>query len=332
MRQNLTFPGLSITPDQPQYGSEPHTNTPTPAARKLQAAVDRDVWTSLSLSAQKSYKAAWNQYSSFMTNHLNTTTAKATSRHLAMYVAHLHQQHLKASSIKTRLSAIGFISEMMYQQNPTKSFTIQKLLLSYQKKDKKPRTRNPITLHILKRILRSISKSKAERYSRYLYSSLYTSMYHAALRVSEVCHMPLSDHTLQIHQIQHSAKSMSIKFSSYKHNANPEASLILQPDHSSTCPVTNLGKYRTVRGSAPGPAFCHKNGSPLTRTEVTANLHHHLTMVGYKKLDFNTHSLRIGKTTDLAINGYSHSKIAMIGRWKSNAFLKYIKPTKIHAY
>ena len=45
--------------------------------------------------------------------------------------------------------------------------------------------------------------------------------------------------------------------------------------------------------------------------------------------DFNTHSFRMGKATDMHNRGYSDAQIAKAGRWASNAFMRYIKPNVI---
>ena len=251
-----------------------------------------------------------------------------------MYVAHLHQQGLKASTIKSKLSAIGFVYESSGLCNPTQSFTVQKLLVSYTKSDKYQPTRKSINLKLLKRLVHSISKSCDSDYNKRLFVSAFTLMYHAALRVSEVCKTPSSKHTLQFQQIttirKRSTKLLSIKFTSFKHSHNPTASLVIHPDKKSTCPVKSFHRYTELRGNFKGPAFCLKDGTPLTRVQLLRVLHDHLTLTGYQCNEYNTHSFRIGKTTDLANQGYSHTQIAMIGRWRSNAYLKYIKPSHIH--
>ena len=37
----------------------------------------------------------------------------------------------------------------------------------------------------------------------------------------------------------------------------------------------------------------------------------------------------MGKAKDMAAQGFSAGQIKAAGRWTSNAFMKYIKPTKI---
>jgi len=51
-----------------------------------------------------------------------------------------------------------------------------------------------------------------------------------------------------------------------------------------------------------------------------------LHMAGYSPKSFNTHSFRIGRATDMALEGCSDQQIKLAGRWKSYAFKDYIKP------
>lgn len=106
--------------------------------------------------------------------------------------------------------------------------------------------------------------------------------------------------------------------------------LLIQPSASGPCAVNLYRKYLTVRPPGQGPAFRHGDGSPLRRTHVTTTLHDLCKLSSLDASSLNTHSFRIGKATHMAMLGHSHAQIALAGRWKSNAYLKYIKPSVIH--
>ena len=42
---------------------------------------------------------------------------------------------------------------------------------------------------------------------------------------------------------------------------------------------------------------------------------------------YNTHSFRIGRTTNMMLEGYSEAQIKVAGRWISNAFIRYSRPS-----
>ena len=62
---------------------------------------------------------------------------------------------------------------------------------------------------------------------------------------------------------------------------------------------------------------------------VTTVLKSQLTHLNYDATLYNTHSFRIGRASDMATEGYSENQIAMVGRWNSDAYKRYIKPDRI---
>ena len=56
-----------------------------------------------------------------------------------------------------------------------------------------------------------------------------------------------------------------------------------------------------------------------------AFLLHHLFMCGLDPSRYKGHSFRIGAASYAADRGFSDAQIRMLGRWKSNAFLCYIR-------
>ena len=172
------------------------------------------------------------------------------------------------------------------------------------------------------------------KHDQRLYAAVFTCMYHAALRIGEISSSRGNKHTLQHDQIQlvnlKGSKCMRITFSSYKHTHHPTTPLMVHPTHKLDCPIAAYTKYVKLRKTPHGSAFQDISGLPLTRTTILSVLQ---SCLAHSHLDsgmYNTHSFRIGKTTDLVHQGYSYPKIALIGRWKSNAFYKYIKPQTIH--
>lgn len=296
----------------------------------------QDLHSSLSHSARQQYTKSWNAFVQFCETTLSTQYLPASPLTVSLYVTHLHKQ-LKHSSIRSVLSAIAFHHKLHNLTDPTKSFITQKLLHSYSKTDLPPPIREPITEDILLQLTHALKSSTFQSYDKRLYSSLFSVMYHAALRVSEVCPMPSSKHTLTRQQLTlvnyHNSQCLKISFTSYKHSSTAPQPILLHPTHTSTCPVHTYSKYITRRPQAKShyPAFCHYDGQPITRTHLLHTLHTLIKSTGLNHRSYNTHSFRIGRATDLALQGHSHSQIALLGRWKSQAFLKYIKPNIVHS-
>ena len=87
------------------------------------------------------------------------------------------------------------------------------------------------------------------------------------------------------------------------------------------CPVHALARYMIRRGDAPGPLFVFQNGAYLTRARIVDLLQRALPHV----LNINTHSFRRGGASALASAGTPAHMIQIMGRWKSNAFAKYVE-------
>ena len=89
----------------------------------------------------------------------------ATEMHLQLYVTHLHTNvHLKASTIKSHLSAISFYQQYHFNKNYTDTFAIKKLLKYYTKLDEKTGKRHPITQNILVKLVSNLNNSNIGRH------------------------------------------------------------------------------------------------------------------------------------------------------------------------
>ena len=91
------------------------------------------------------------------------------------------------------------------------------------------------------------------------------------------------------------------------------------------CPVAALLQYLALRGAGQGPLFRFPNGDPLTRRRLVAAMREVLRRRGFDADRFSGHSLQIGAATAAARVGCPEEKIKALGRWKSNAYKRYIR-------
>ena len=94
------------------------------------------------------------------------------------------------------------------------------------------------------------------------------------------------------------------------------------------CPVKWLAEYCRIRPLTPdsSPLFVHNDGSPMSQTWFRGALKDLCSSLGLSG-NVNTHSLRIGAATDAAASGMSDFEIQRLGRWRSQAFMVYVKPS-----
>ena len=98
---------------------------------------------------------------------------------------------------------------------------------------------------------------------------------------------------------------------------------------SPICPISALLRYLRLRPRVQGPLFINADQVPITRSWFSRMLKRCLAIAGFPVHAYNTHSFRLGRATDLAIAGTPDHIIQKTGRWKSSAFLAYIRFTPV---
>ena len=91
------------------------------------------------------------------------------------------------------------------------------------------------------------------------------------------------------------------------------------------CPVSSMLGYLAIRPPRRGPLFIFEDGSTLSRPRLVRSLRQVLSSVGVDYSSYSGHSFRIGAATTAASMGVSDSLIKTLGRWKSSAFMLYIR-------
>ena len=118
-------------------------------------------------------------------------------------------------------------------------------------------------------------------------------------------------------------QALEITLHNYKQkNSGPP--FFFYPERS-WCPVQLILNFLAVRGSASSPLFCWPEGSPLIRSYFVERLNAALTFFNLDTKLYKAHSFRIGATSWASAKGFSDPQIRLLGRWKSSAFLRYIR-------
>ena len=96
------------------------------------------------------------------------------------------------------------------------------------------------------------------------------------------------------------------------------------------CPVFAVFNYLKIRLNLPGLLFLDSLGRPVLSGWVLSKMRQLLDILKLDSDGYNLHSLRIGAATDWANQGKSITQIKLMGRWKSYAFIKYLRPNSVH--
>ena len=257
----------------------------------------------------------------------------ASEKLISYYIAHLSGRKLKPSTLKGYLAAISFFHKNRGINIDCSSPHIKQLIKGVNYQDKKcPKKRKPIKFNLLSKIIAIIPKICLQ-FDSLLFKSVLALQYHACLRIGEVVTSKTSTHTLKKNQIKIKTKSLSIHFKSFKHarQSNKKLKLLRQSEKSNICPVQLLTEYNKVRPRTKGDVqfFITKEGKPINRLDVAKVLKNSIKELGLNSENFNTHSMRIGRATQLHLNQCPGEDIKRYGRWSSDAYLTYIKTNKL---
>lgn len=289
-----------------------------------------DLENALSVNSRKQYSKYWQQFKRFIKSKFNfLPPCQINSNHIQLFMTYLHRiKNLTVSTIRCFLSAISFKIRSKYDYDPTKSFAIAVLLRSYSKTQTIRTVRKPIDISLLKQLDSHIIVLNMNNYYKILYRTMYHFMYQGLLRVSEVCISAAPHHNLKFNNVHLNEKNSTIKLKleSYKFSSHSCKVVI----HCSNELLSIFKKYVKLRGKKNGLFFCHPNLEGITRSELANMLKKQIDLFNLDCNEYNTHSFRIGRATDMAKMGYSDIQIAMAGRWESSAFKKYIRPQFIH--
>ncbi|CAH3146405.1 unnamed protein product [Porites lobata] len=252
---------------------------------------------------------------------------------LALFIAFLAEKNYAASTVSSYISALSFPHRLASVPDPTKSEMIRLALRGYSKMNPSRDTRLPISLPILENIILACEHTKSSLYSKKLTQAMYALAFFAALRVGEITYrgnLP-GQNIISIGQIafmetrEGTVTALKLTLRNYKHSDSSSPVDIFIYRERPVCPVYLLSEYINIRGQFPGPLFCWPDASPITRSFFVTALKEDLQFCDLDISHYKTHSFRIGAASWAAAKGMSDTQIRDFGRWKSNAFLRYIR-------
>lgn len=272
------------------------------------------------------------------------TPCPATEATLCYYVACLGQEGLTHATIRTYLSGVrqlqislGF-PELGLHAMPRLRQVLQGVRTTVGRQGRTPRTRLPITPSILKKMkmvwagpnrpVRPVSQDN------WMLWAAATTTFFTFCRAGETTvgnggvydpqiHLSLKDVAAD-NTKRPTVISLQLK-QTKTDQIRKGVKVIMGRTGDELCPVTALLHYLSLRGAAPGPLFQWTEGTPLSRVRFAAEVRLALDRAQLPAKDFAGHSFRIGAATTAAAAGLEDSTIQTLGRWKSAAYLLYVK-------
>ena len=177
-------------------------------------------------------------------------------------------------------------------------------------------------------MLRALGSSE-DSFGQKLFRAVFLVGYYASLRVGEYAVSGVDKHTLRLEDVvfleEDGLQSFMLVLNSSKCSNLPAKLVVPAGAEGELCAVSALKEYLVERGNMEGLLFKLKSGAPLRARDVNLALRRAAAAAGLDPKGFSGHSLRAGRTTDLVEMGLADTVIRQSGRWKSDAFLQYVR-------
>ena len=322
------------------FGASPHGtgangHSCASAASELAPVISKLLQSSLQPSSLPTYQRAWKLFSQFLHVILPgiSTTLPISPPVLALFIAYMYDRHYATSTVSTYVSALGYCHKLSGFPDPTKAFFIVQMLKGYGKLGSRLDSRLPITLPILHRILGSSVQFCHTLYDNCLFQAMCSLSFFACMRVGEITSTTTKERgsLIQLHQLtqlvdaNQGVVALKFTFRDFKHNYNQRPFSVVINRRNNLCPVEIILDYLSLRGDRPGPLFRLADGSPISRAIFIDKLSVAIKYCGLDPSRYKGHSFRIGAASFAADAGMSDAQSRALGRWKSNAFQKYIR-------
>ncbi|KAJ8315074.1 hypothetical protein KUTeg_007224, partial [Tegillarca granosa] len=313
MRQFITFTDGQISQAFSLCGHAPNTCAGL-VMDGLQSECRRLMQCNLSINTKLAYQTAFQQFTTFR-RFLKLPDLWPVP------IDHLFHKGLSPSTVSSYLVAISHIHKVYNWTNPTSQFLVQKAVTGLGRIRQVRDSRAPVTedmLHNIYHILETVCWSEYELWLFRASELVYTTV--------DMAHRPLFYSEIKV-STSGSKVGLLVKIRFSKTDPQGRSITLRIPviTGKSVCPVF-------IRNRSDGILFIHEDGSPLTRYQFNAVLRKSIIKLGLPVSVFSSHSFRIRAATTLALKGLDPSIIQSLGRWRSDAFSKYIRLDKLYVF
>lgn len=251
------------------------------------------------------------------------------------FIGYLYKLGLAYSTVNCYISGLSFFSKINNFEDSTQRFVVRKMIEGV-KRSRSPQKdpRLPISRVMLRNILSILSSLCSNNYESKLFKAAFSMAFHGFFRVGEltVGQGHVKNHTVEWSNVHIFEDYLEVYLSSSKTDQFGKGVTIHIPasHDKNICPLFLIKSFLQDRPAYDGPLFCHFDGKPLTRYQFSSILRKSLPLIGIANASYTSHSFRIGMATTCALDNMPDVQIQKLGRWKSNAYLSYIRIPKIN--
>ncbi len=125
----------------------------------------------------------------------------ASVNDILLFLAHLHRNKLKHTTLQNYVSAISYQHKIASVQDTANQFIAQKFLLGAKNISPQVRQLQTITINILIDLIPSLNKLHLSHYNHTLLKTLMLLLYWGCLRIGEIVTSANSDHVIYPDQV-----------------------------------------------------------------------------------------------------------------------------------
>ena len=278
-------------------------------------------------SGQKKY---WSFCSLFPALFLSSPPLPASEFQLMMFISWLAQS-VSPSTVAVYLTSVRSLHIDLGYEDPTRNKPRLRWVLQGIKRSRASSRapRRPITLDILCAIHHTLATANPS-FDSVMFWAVCSLAFFGFLRVSEftssVPFNPVRHLSPTDVEFLPGHPSPGIRLRIKMSKTDPLGAghhVYIGRTSNQLCPVQAIENFLALRGSAFGPLFLWSDGSQLTSAHVNFYLRDIVAKVGFSG-NYSSHSFRIGAATAAAAAGVPDHLIQALGRWTSQAYLRYI--------
>ena len=286
-------------------------------------------------STKKIYHNVWKNFNKFVIK--LDWQPDTWEEKVSLYCTFLSFNDVQSSTMKSYISGIKAKLRMDGYRWDNELFSFSSLTRACKLKNDLVKVRLPVRVNLLELTLYEIyRKFDVNDYFNMYYQSMFLSAlsvsYYGLFRIGEITN---SQHVMKakdIHFSEDKQKLQIVLHSSKTHGKGDRPQKIciesIKGENSIFCPVKQTHRFTKLRktyDTDDEPFYVHRDGTPLKATEFRTILRSTISKIGLEAYLYDTHSLRIGRVTDLFKQGMSVERIKKLGRWRSNAIYKYLR-------
>jgi len=289
---------------------------------------------SVAPKTMRSYNMAMASFNAFRQSLGYSSITAATTEQLSEFIGWLSLRSRAPATILQYVAGVSFYHKIQSLPDPANSFVIKKLMSATRRGKRSADKRLPIQSNLLGKLISVLTSVTASKYESTLFRTAFILAYFGFLRLGEIVAdnrgatggLRASDVSVQ-RTGGGDAVIIDLRHTKTSQYGRSQVIKLREIPGSAMCPFQAVHSYNALRPKGASAFLCHFDGSQVTRHQFQAILRKAAIAAGLDPRLYTSHSFRIGAATSAAEAGFSPQQIKEGGRWRSDAYKSYIRPT-----